>query len=288
MALPQTTQEWLALHSDRAVTLSALRLVSREAPCPEPTTVELQPGARVRLEGLTLNSPRYPRALRRLTSPPPLIWMLGNQKILELPAFSLCGSRHAGARGLKWASHFGRSVAERGAVLVTGLARGVDSSATEAAIGAGGRCIAVLPEGFRKWKRPDLVDAVLSGTLLLISEFKPDAPWTVGQAMQRNATICAFGSAMFVIEAGETGGTLAAGRTALRLGVPLHAIKYPDGSPGNEILIGEGAHPLTKNSELASVLGRPAPTDEGRIDDVTQMAQHHMKLYSSVFKRLAE
>lgn len=93
-----------------------------------------------------------------------------------------------------------------------------------------------------------------SGSLAIISEFDLDTPWSVGRAMQRNGTICALGEAMFVIEAGTSGGTLAAGRTALKLGIPLFAIQYPDRSPGNQLLIAEGATPLTHDSQLRAVL----------------------------------
>jgi DNA processing protein len=92
--------------------------------------------------------------------------------------------------------------------------------------------------------------------MLVLSEFHPDAPWSVGRAMQRNTMICALGRAMFVIEAGATGGTLAAGRTAMRLGRPLYAIRYPDASAGNEILLHEGACALTRDSDLRAAINK--------------------------------
>jgi DNA processing protein len=155
---------------------------------------------------------------------------------------------------LKWAEFFGGTVAKFGGTLVTGVAKGVDMAATVAALREGGTAIGVLAEGISAPPRRLLRTFIENGQMLLLSQFEPTVPWTVGAAMTRNETICRLGNAMFVIEAGASGGTLAAGRTALRIGVPLYAIAYPSGGQGNDILIDEGAHPLRRTVDLISVL----------------------------------
>ena len=145
-------------------------------------------------------------------------------------------------------------VAESDAVVVTGLARGVDREATMSAITAGGAAIGVLAEGIEHWRPGGLRSALDDGRLLVLSEFRPDSRWSAGQAMHRNETIIMLGQAMFVIEAGENGGTLAAGRAALAAKRPLFAIRYIDRCTGNELLIDEGAQPLEKLSDLKKAL----------------------------------
>lgn len=251
---PSSVEEWTSFHNDRTVDMAHIRLVSRRCRQSASGSQRLASGALARLTIAPVAAPEFPDRLRNVKSAPSLVWLVGNDALLHLPAFSLCGSRAASERGLKWARFFGEQVAAAGAVLVTGLARGVDTEATLGAIQNGGSAIGVLAEGIMNWTNRDLDTPVGNGSLLLVSEFRPSAKWTPGQAMQRNLTICALGSAMFVIEAGEKGGTLAAGRTALRCGRPLFAIRYPENPIGNEILLTEGAQPLERASDLVRVL----------------------------------
>lgn len=260
VAVGASIEDWLLLHrASSRHSLMELRAISAQS-CPIGGSRHLR-SLSVLLNALTWGSSLFPTSLRELKSAPPVLWMLGDATIIQRPAFSLCGSRHATPRGIKWAKHFGEQVAKSGAVLVTGLARGVDQAATMAAIEAEGTSIGVLAEGFERWQSKDFESHIAAGRLVVVSEFRPDASWSAGQAMQRNTTICALGQGLFVIEAGATGGTLAAGRTALRAGVPLYAVKYPQQSVGNEILIREGARPLERNSELLSILHHSAASN---------------------------
>lgn len=251
---PRTTSEWAALHDQRDVSLAYLRGVSANAEPVEPDRLETSP-LPYEVRALTWRSSDFPTRLRQLKSPPPVLWAIGDVTLLRQPAFGLCGSRKASERGLRWARQFGAVVAESGAVVVTGLARGVDTEATVGALETGGNVIAVLPQGFGRWTPSVFRDPVRAGRMLVLSEFRPNAPWSVGQAMQRNITICCLGRAMFVIEAGTTGGTLDAGRAALRLGVPLFAIRSPNAIAGNEMLVREGAQPLHNLRELKLAIG---------------------------------
>lgn len=84
---------------------------------------------------------------------------------------------------------------------------------------------------------------------LVVSEFLPGVPWSAHNAMQRNRTICALSRAMVLIEAGSKGGSIEAGRTCLKLGIPLFASVYggmPPEATGNRDLLAQGARPLMK------------------------------------------
>lgn len=254
---PVSLTDWRRLHDTREIALRELRVLSSQA---EP----VGPDALDRLDGLSLRpltwrSPEFPERLKELRSAPPVLWALGNIALLSRNAFGLCGSRNASDRGLRWAAKFGEVVSATGSTLVTGLARGVDREATRAALCSNGTAIGVIAEGFERWSPAEFADPLQQGRLLVLSEFRPSARWSVGQAMQRNTTICLLGSGMFVIEAGESGGTLEAGRTALRLRVPLFAVRSIEAISGNELLVREGAQPLTTMRDLKDALRQLEP-----------------------------
>ena len=115
---------------------------------------------------------------------------------------------------------------------------------------------------------------------VVVSEFPPNLPWSVQNAMQRNRTICGLVNALIVIEAGTTGGTWEAGLSALRLGVPLFVLDYSDPAPsgmGNPALLRKGGQALPcrpgQPVDLASLvraldlpLPAPLPTQPGLFD----------------------
>jgi DNA processing protein len=91
--------------------------------------------------------------------------------------------------------------------------------------------------------------------ILVVSQFHPAQTWASYAAMARNHVIFGLGRALVVIEAGEKGGTLAAGREALKLGRPVFALSFDKGTPlGNRMLIEAGARPVSSRHELGQAL----------------------------------
>ena len=228
---PRTARDWRELHD--TLLMAELRELSASSPTPMPDDSLL-------FAPLTYTAPDYPDALRATKAAPPVLWHRGDAELLRRRAVGLCGSRDASAEGLRVAAEFGRQAAGADTVLVTGMARGVDREAMRAALDAGGAAIGVLAEGWERWTARWLEPAIDDGRLLVLSEFRPSALWRVGQAMQRNGTIILLSEAMSLIEAGERGGTLDAGRRALRLGRPLRVLETGTWTPGNELLVREG------------------------------------------------
>jgi predicted Rossmann fold nucleotide-binding protein DprA/Smf involved in DNA uptake len=86
--------------------------------------------------------------------------------------------------------------------------------------------------------------------VVVVSEFLPGIPWSVHNAMQRNSTICGLSHAMILIEARASGGSMAAGKASLELGVPIFAAVYdgmPESAEGNRELLALGARRLLKS-----------------------------------------
>ena len=205
--------------------------------------------------------PEYPaRLVERLGRlAPPLLFAMGDLGLTRTPSVGFCGSRRASDKGLGVTQDIAEQLARNHVTLVSGYAAGVDTQVHSAALHYGTATIVVLAEGISHFRvKRDLRSVWQDERVLILSEFLPGLPWNARQAMQRNSTICALSDAMVLIEAGESGGSIAAGRTAISIGVPLFAPVY-DGMPpwaeGNRIVLREGAHPLMKDrkSERANV-----------------------------------
>jgi DNA processing protein len=201
------------------------------------------------------NDPGYPVHLVRLLGKraPERLYTLGNLALTDKHSISFCGARDSSDKGVEAARLCARTASHRNFVITSGNARGVDRATHREALESGGSTILVLPEGIDQFRIPfELRDVWDWERALVISQFDPAAIWRSYQAMNRNAVIMALSCAMIVIEAGERGGTRAAGEEALRLGVPLFAVDYGFDeavAPGNRFLIAHGATPLKKSRE---------------------------------------
>lgn len=183
----------------------------------------------------------------------PVISARGNLALLDTPGLGFCGSRKASTRGLAVATDCAEQSVAAGFTLISGNATGVDFAAHRAALATGGATILVLPEGIDRFRiRRDLRPVWDWSRALVLSIFPDNAVWRAHQAMQRNETIIALSRAMIVIEAGETGGTLAAGLRTLELHNPLFVADYENVetvAPGNARLLSEGAERLRRSRE---------------------------------------
>lgn len=155
---------------------------------------------------------------------PKQLFLAGERRVLLAgPRVSLVGSRKASPRGLEEAVALARALVSRGVVVVSGLAEGIDTSAHEAAMEAGGGTIAVLGtplEQVYPAKNRALQDRIMRGHLV-ISQFAPESKVTPKNFPIRNRTMALLSDATVIVEAGEKSGSLHQGWEALRLGRPL-------------------------------------------------------------------
>lgn len=172
--------------------------------------------ARLRLESLEL--PEQIQAWAASTAGADSLDLHGNADLLSINGVGLSGSRSASDRGVELASVAGAVSADLNVPLVSGYASGVDTAGHVAALSAGGSTIAVLAEGIERFRLREEYrgfDIELE-QLTVASQFESAAGWSVRRAMARNALICALSAVLVVIEPGESGGTIAAAREALR------------------------------------------------------------------------
>jgi DNA processing protein len=179
------------------------------------------------------------------------LYFAGSLSLLSKPAIGFCGSRKSSVKGLEAVRDCCEQAALNGIVVVSGNAAGIDFAAHSTALASGGATILVLPEGIHRFRvRKDMRAVWDWSRVLVVSQFEPDASWSVFRAMERNDLIIGLSSAMVVVEAGETGGTVSAGKATLKAGKPLYVAVYenmPENAPGNDLLLGIGGKRLTKS-----------------------------------------
>jgi len=193
----------------------------------------------------------YPPALATIVDPPPVLWMRGVAAAFERPAVAIVGSRAGSPYALAVAERLAADLSARGIVVVSGLARGVDSAAHRGALSgaadaadSGGSTIAVLGSGvdviYPAEHKPLAREIV--GTGAIASELVPGTPPNPAFFPQRNRIISGLSRAVVVIEAGEKSGSLITARCALEQGRDVLAV------PGN-VLSGRnrGAHALLRD-----------------------------------------
>jgi DNA processing protein len=190
--------------------------------------------ARVRalgIEVLTIESPDYPGRLRLLDLPPPVLFVRGAVAALD-PARSVAivGTRRATERGRRIAGAIGGAVSTAGAVVVSGLAIGIDGVAHAAAVACGGRTVAVLGSGHQRLypqAHGHLADEIVAGGGAVISELAPDVGPVPGTFPRRNRVISGLADATVIVEARERSGALITASWTLEQGRECFVVPGP-------------------------------------------------------------
>ena len=199
----------------------------------------------------------FPKILVKNDKPiAPILFYRGNKDLLYMDGVGMCGSRQVSAKGLEAAGRCGELVTNKGMSVVSGYAAGVDTATHLAALRNGGSTVIVLAEGFNHFRvKKNFADDFNWDRTLVVSQFPPSQTWQAHAAMARNGIIYGLSKALVVIEAGEKGGTLAAGEGALQLGRPVLAVDFGADTPmGNRILIGKGAKAIRTTNQLSDAL----------------------------------
>lgn len=173
------------------------------------TTTALDP------QHIRLSASDLPEQVRILTDS---LDLHGRRDLLLAAGIGLCGSREASDHGIELAGAAGATAAGMDVPLVSGYARGIDTAGHVAALSANGSTVAVLAEGINQFRLREEYRGLHEELerLTVVSQFESAAGWSIRRAMMRNALICALSTLLVVIEPGESGGTVAAAREALR------------------------------------------------------------------------
>jgi len=207
---------------------------------------ELEGIARLGLKILTLAEPGYPRPLRDLPAPPPVLYLLGDYRERDELAVALVGTRRCTPYGRMVAERLARGLGELGLTVVSGMALGIDTAAHRGALAAGGRTLAVLGSGFaRVYPRENaklMEEIAASGGVL--SEFPLQTEPERWNFPRRNRIISGLARGVVIVEAPERSGALITARLALEQGREVFALPgriTDEASRGTNRLLREGA-----------------------------------------------
>lgn len=159
---------------------------------------------------------------------PARLFYAGDLSIMEAgPRVSIVGSRRASQRGLEQARALAGWLAQRGVVVVSGLAEGIDAAAHQGALDAGGRTIGVIgtPVGRSYPAKNRALQRRLMSEQLVLSQFPDGYPVQPKNFPIRNRTMALISHATVIVEASEKSGSLHQGWEALRLGRPLFVLE---------------------------------------------------------------
>lgn len=181
-------------------------------------------GAGARL--VTVLDPGYPANLRLIPNLPPFLFCRGNLAGDDARSVAVVGTRSASPDGTRRAARMSRLLAEQSVTVVSGLAKGIDAAAHQAALDAGGRTIAVLGTGITRCypaENRDLAEAITASGAL-VSQFWPTSPPSRYTFPRRNVVTSGISQGTVVIEAGSTSGAKMQARLALDHGKKLFLI----------------------------------------------------------------
>jgi DNA processing protein len=188
---------------------------------------------RVAAQGATILSfscPEYPERLKEIYDPPPVLWVRGPVSVLSRPAIALVGTRHPSPYGSGVAEMLARDLAVRRLLIVSGMARGIDSCAHRGALTARMPTVAVWGTGIDvvyPKENKKLAEEILAGGGTILSEL-PMGTFPAPQNFpRRNRILSGLSVAVLVVEAAENSGTRVTARCAAEQNRDLFAV------PGN-------------------------------------------------------
>jgi DNA processing protein len=214
----------------------------------------------------------FPPRLVCIPDPPSRIWVRGspaNLPAFDQPSIAIVGSRAATRDGLDAARRIAHGLAHAGVVIVSGLARGIDAAAHQAALDAPGRTIAVLGSGLQRVYPPEhagLAERILVRGVVL-SEYEPHTPPQAGLFPRRNRLVSGLADAVVVVEAPDRSGALITAGTALDQGKDVFVVPgrvAGHRNRGGHLLIRDGARLVESAEDVLCDMGwRPQSGESG-------------------------
>lgn len=240
-----------------------------------------------------LDDPRFPLELAEIHDPPQVLSLRGREAehLLTEPAprVAIVGARRATPEGLEIAFQLAQELAAAGVVVVSGLARGVDTAAHEGALSVRGRTLAVLGSGLARvypLRNLGLAERIQARGAL-ISEFAPETEPRKHTFPQRNRIVTGLSQIVIVVQAGPRSGALLSADFALQQGRELCAVPGSIREPlsqGTNGLIRDGAHLITCARDVLDLVQGVAPEPE---EGLEQEEDHEPdSLEASILKAL--
>lgn len=267
---PATFHRLITEYGTATAALEALPEIAAEAGvtdyniCPEAVVLaELKAGHKAKAKLLRYDSPDYPALLRLIDDAPPVLWVQGQIGMLSYNPIAVIGARNASSLGLRMARGMAAGLGKIGHCVVSGLARGIDTAAHEAALQTG--TVAVLAGGLNAIYPSENIR--LAGEIaekgVLVSEHPLDLSPMARHFPARNRIISGMSHAVVVVEAAHRSGSLLTAKHALDQGrdvmaVPGHPMDTRAG--GCNHLIRDGALLVRSAADVVEVMTKKPDT----------------------------
>lgn len=263
------------------------------AVCPEGVAVaELRDGEKAGARLVAYGSDDYPASLAEIDDAPPLLWAMGDLSLLTRPMVALVGARNASSLGLRMARALARDLAEANIVVVSGLARGIDTEAHRAALQGG--TVAVMAGGIDVVYPPEntgLADEIAQNGLRLTEQPVGVQP-TARHFPRRNRIVSGLSRAIVVVEAAAKSGSLITARMALEQGREVLAVPghpFDARASGCNMLLRDGAILVRGAADVIEALGGERPRREPRARPAPRRATPRVpanQLHDQILARL--
>ncbi len=213
---------------------------------------------------ITYEEKGYPYLLKHISDPPLILYYRGRAELFSMPCVSVVGSRRASSYGQKVAYELGEAAAREGLMVVSGLARGIDSCAHKGALDAGGKTLAVMPCGLdlcypknHMWLYHRICEEGMA-----VSEYPPGVKAEKWHFIDRNRMISGLSAATVVAQAGPKSGSIRTAQLAAEQGREVFGVPgdiYDPEYLGVHHLIQDGANVVTNPKWLIRLLIKNNP-----------------------------
>jgi DNA processing protein len=242
---------------------------------------------------ITLKDDVYPKRLREIYDPPPLLYVRGELKEEDELAISIVGSRKTSPYGRWITEKMSQELVRHGVTIVSGMARGIDALAHSGAISGGGRTIAVLGCGvdviYPSENRSLFAKIIDHGAVL--SEFSMGSPPEGGHFPKRNRIISGLSIGVVVVQASAESGSLITASYALEQGREVFAVPGnigAEGSRGTHQLIKEGAKLVESSEDILEEILPQWKRERGGTQKVEGPERDLTEEESMLYERLGE
>lgn len=204
---------------------------------------------------VTKSDANYPKRLVKILGgryAPPMLYYSGNLELAKGDSIGIVGSRNIDSQGMLLCTEIAKKAAGDGITVVSGGARGIDSTSRISVLQNGGTCIEFLADSMaKKIVQEEYLKPILAGKLLVFSTVSPDLGFSVASAMNRNKYIYALAKKTFAIAADlNKGGTWAGATEAIKKKWGNVFVLNTDRYSGNKALINSGATSFSTIAEL--------------------------------------
>lgn len=242
---------------------------------------------RLGISAVTVIDPDYPALLKQIPAPPPVLYVKGQLRPEDHNAIAIVGTRRSTSYGREVTSRFAADFADAGVTVVSGLARGIDATAHQASLRAGGRTIAVLGSGVDIIYPPEHKNlaAQIEQNGAVISDYppgrKPDAP----NFPARNRIISGLSIGVVVVEAPARSGTLITVDFAADQGRDVFVVPgsvLSDNSAGGHRLLRDGARLATCAADVLDDLRIGERKEQAAIQQALPLTDQERRLLNHI------